>query len=56
MYRPQFDNSATAVILTKQEKVKKYEQLVSGTEVLESWSVDSCIIKGLKSNSLEAYI
>ena len=34
--RPQFDDSAVAVIVTKQEKVKKYEQLVSGGEILES--------------------
>ncbi len=35
--RPQFGNTATAVIITKQEKVEKYEKLVSGTELLESW-------------------
>ncbi len=34
--RPQFDDSAIAVIVTKQEKVKRYEQLVSGGEILES--------------------
>ena len=34
--RPQFDTSAVAVIITKQEKVKRYEKLVSGEEVLES--------------------
>ena len=34
--RPQFDDSAVAVIITKQEKVKKYEQLVTGGELLES--------------------
>ena len=34
--RPQFDSSAVAVIITKQEKVSKYEKLVSGEEVLES--------------------
>ena len=34
--RPQFDESAVAVIITKQEKIKKYEQLVAGGEVLES--------------------
>ncbi|KAG8531018.1 uncharacterized protein KY384_004375 [Bacidia gigantensis] len=34
--RPQFDDSAVAVILTKQEKVQKYEKLISGQEVLES--------------------
>ena len=34
--RPQFDSSAVAVIVTKQEKVKKYEKLVSGEELLES--------------------
>jgi len=35
--RPQFGNTATAVIITKQDKVEKYEKLVSGTELLESW-------------------
>ncbi|MCJ1469660.1 Sec63 [Pseudocyphellaria aurata] len=34
--RPQFDDSAIAVIITKQEKVQKYEKLVSGEELLES--------------------
>ena len=34
--RPQFDDSAVAVIITTQEKVKKYEQLVTGSELLES--------------------
>lgn len=35
--RPQFDHTAIAVIITKQEKVQKYEKLVSGEEMLESW-------------------
>lgn len=34
--RPQFDDSATAVILTRKERVNHYEKLVSGTESLES--------------------
>lgn len=34
--RPQFDSTAVAVIVTKQEKVHKYEKLVSGEELLES--------------------
>ncbi len=34
--RPQFDTTAIAVIITKQEKAKKYEKLVSGEELLES--------------------
>ncbi|KAL9131211.1 MAG: hypothetical protein Q9217_000813 [Psora testacea] len=34
--RPQFDDSAVAVIITKQEKVRKYEKLVSGDDLLES--------------------
>ena len=37
--RPQFDDSAVAVIITKDEKVKKYEKMMSGQELLESWSV-----------------
>ena len=34
--RPQFDQSAVAVIMTKAEKVDKYERLVEGEEPLES--------------------
>ncbi|KAK8237719.1 nucleotide-sugar transporter-domain-containing protein, partial [Phyllosticta capitalensis] len=34
--RPQFDDSAVAVIMARNEKAKKYEQMVSGQEVLES--------------------
>ena len=34
--RPQFDSTAVAVIVTKQEKVNRYEKLVSGEELLES--------------------
>ncbi|KAI9758830.1 MAG: hypothetical protein M4579_002776 [Chaenotheca gracillima] len=35
--RPQFDDSAVALIMTKSEKVKRYEMMVSGQELLESW-------------------
>ena len=34
--RPQFDTDAVAVILTRQEKVSRYEKMVSGQEMLES--------------------
>ena len=34
--RPQFDTTAVSVIITKQEKVERYERLVSGQELLES--------------------
>ena len=34
--RPQFDDTAVAVIITKQDKAKKYEKLVSGEDLLES--------------------
>lgn len=34
--RPQFDNSAVAVIMTRSEKVKAYEKMLSGQDVLES--------------------
>lgn len=34
--RPQFDDTATAVILTKKERVQHYERLVQGSERLES--------------------
>ncbi|KAF2261988.1 P-loop containing nucleoside triphosphate hydrolase protein [Lojkania enalia] len=34
--RPQFDNSAVAVIMTRQAKVRRYEMMVTGQEQLES--------------------
>ena len=34
--RPQFESSACAVILTKQEKVARYQRMVAGQELLES--------------------
>ncbi|KAI1263136.1 P-loop containing nucleoside triphosphate hydrolase protein [Xylariaceae sp. FL1019] len=34
--RPQFDNSAVAIIMTRLNSVKRYERLISGEEVLES--------------------
>lgn len=34
--RPQFDKSAIAVIMTRIEKVDRYEKMVSGQEILES--------------------
>lgn len=34
--RPQFENSACAVILTRPEKEQHYKQMVSGQEILES--------------------
>ncbi|KAF9741425.1 hypothetical protein PMIN02_000945 [Paraphaeosphaeria minitans] len=34
--RPQFDDSAVAVIMTRQNKVRKYDLMVTGQEVLES--------------------
>ncbi|KAJ5544601.1 hypothetical protein N7461_006905 [Penicillium sp. DV-2018c] len=34
--RPQYDDSATAVILTRKERVAHYEKLVQGSESLES--------------------
>ena len=35
--RPQFDRDALAVIMTRQEKVNRYEKMVSGQEIIESW-------------------
>lgn len=37
--RPQFDTSAVAVIMTRQEQANRWKQLVSGEEILESWQV-----------------
>ncbi|KAF2468631.1 uncharacterized protein BDR25DRAFT_394820 [Lindgomyces ingoldianus] len=34
--RPQFDNSAIAVIMTRQQKVRRYELMVTGQDILES--------------------
>lgn len=34
--RPQFDTTGVAVIMTRREKVDRYEKMVSGQEVLES--------------------
>lgn len=34
--RPQFDDSAVAVIMTRKERVSHYEKLISGSESLES--------------------
>jgi len=34
--RPQFDRNAVAVIMTRQEKVRRYELMVSGQDILES--------------------
>lgn len=34
--RPQYDQTAIAVIMTRQEKIARYEKMVSGQEVLES--------------------
>ncbi len=34
--RPQFEDSAVAVIMTRQSKVDRYEKMVSGQELLES--------------------
>ena len=35
--RPQFDRDALAVIMTRQEKVNRYEKMVSGQDIIESW-------------------
>lgn len=34
--RPQFDDSAVAVIMTKMQKYDKYDKMMSGQEILES--------------------
>ena len=35
--RPQFDATGVVVIMTKNEKRERYEKLISGTEIVESW-------------------
>jgi ATP-dependent DNA helicase HFM1/MER3 len=34
--RPQFDDTAVAIIMTRQDKVSRYKMMVSGQEILES--------------------
>lgn len=41
--RPQFDDSAVAVIMTRLPRVHFYENLVTGQEVLESWFVHAAL-------------
>ncbi|KAI4170407.1 MAG: hypothetical protein LQ343_005029 [Gyalolechia ehrenbergii] len=48
--RPQFEDSAVAVIITKQEKLQKYERMVSGQELLES-SLHLNLIEHLEKNA-----
>lgn len=35
--RPQFDTAGVAVIMTKHENKEKYERMIAGTELVESW-------------------
>lgn len=35
--RPQFDDSAVAVIMTRLQRVPHYEKMITGQEILESW-------------------
>ena len=35
--RPQFDDSAVAVIMTRLTRVQHYDKMITGQEVLESW-------------------
>jgi ATP-dependent DNA helicase HFM1/MER3 len=35
--RPQFDDTGVAVIMTRKENQRRYEKMVSGAEILESW-------------------
>lgn len=42
--RPQFDDSAVAVIMTRTHLASHYEKMISGQEILESWYVLSASI------------
>jgi superfamily II DNA helicase RecQ len=42
--RPQFDNNALAVIMTRLSQVPVYEKMISGQEVLESWCKSSRLV------------
>lgn len=35
--RPQFDDNAIGIIMTKQGKVQHYQNMLSGQQILESW-------------------
>lgn len=35
--RPQFDDSAVAIIMTRLQRAPYYEKMITGQEVLESW-------------------
>ena len=54
--RPQFDDSAVAVIMTKLQRVSHYEKMITGQEVLESWYVQKELwdIKSLTSIAFTA--
>ena len=43
--RPQFDSSALAVIMTRLQQAKHYEDLLSGQERLESWCVSKTCMR-----------
>ena len=57
--RPQFDDSAVAVIMTKQHKARRYELMVFGQQLLESWYFEAktvlCLAKlcSLHQNLIE---
>ena len=50
--RPQFDKDAVAVIMTRQENVPRYEQMVAGKQVLESRQVSCSVTKDCNKNIL----
>ena len=50
--RPQYDKSAVAVIMTRNEKVQRYEAMVSGQQVLESKLHENLIEHLVNSTSL----
>ena len=54
--RPQYDDSATAVIITKQDKADKYEKMMAGEEVLESRLVRQCLRLGFSIDRPLAFI
>lgn len=35
--RPQFDDSAVAIIMTRLQRAPHYEKMITGHEILESW-------------------
>ena len=52
--RPQYDRDAIAVIMTRQEKVRQYENLIAGQEMIESRYVRYNLVTGIAKLTMKA--